>query len=254
MRRMVSTLLTLAVLAAPAAAPAAPLAELVRKADMVLRGKTSAGVFTMEIKTAAYSRAFTIVVWDDSRGKDRTLLKILGPALWRGNGTLKVGSQLKLYNPAANRVTVVGSSMLGNNWMGSHFTNDDLVKETRMNRHYDKKLIKQWKAGKRTHYLVRLTPRPTAPVAWGKIQMELWEQGPLVIPVSMSYFRKAKAGKPHRVLRFSNIKQLGGRTVPATMTMTVARKPGEFTAITYKSLKFEIKIPDSKFTEQALKH
>jgi len=242
-------------------APAPALADkdldrLVRKSDLVMRGKTSAGVFRMDIKTASYSRSFTIVMWDDGRDKkkERSLIKILGPALWRGYSTLKVGSQLKLFNPRANRVTVVGSSMLGNAWMGSHFTNDDLVKETRMDRHFNSKLVKKWSKSGRTYYRIRLKPKPTAPIAWGKIVMEVWEKGDLVIPTSWAYYRKAKQKKPDRVMWFSDVKVMGGRTVPAVMKVTVAKKPGEHTTITYKSIKFDVKIPKSKFTEQALRH
>ena len=260
--RTITTLLGLCLLFAPAAARAgeggADLDALIKKADMVMRGKTSAGVFSMKVKTASFTRSFKIVMWDSSAGKDRTLMKILGPALWRGNGTLKVGSKLKMFNPRSNHITVVGSSMLGDSWMGSHFTNDDLVKETRLEKHYKKALIKKWpgkdEQGKAvTYYLVRLTPRPTAPVAWGKITYTLWEREGLVIPTEARYFRKAKGKKASRTLSFTDVKELGGRMVPSVMTMKVARKPGEYTSVIYKTLKFDIKIPKSKFTEQALR-
>ncbi len=256
MRRLPLIIATLTLLVSGAALADKDLDRLVRKSDLVLRGKTSAGVFKMDIKTASYSRSFTIVMWDDGRDpkKERSLIKILGPALWRGYSTLKVGSQLKLYNPRAARVTVVGSSMLGNAWMGSHFTNDDLVKETRMDRHFKSKLLKKWSKSGRTYFRIMLTPRPTAPIAWGKIVMEAWEKGDLVIPTSWSYFRKAKQKKPNRVMWFSGVKKMGGRMVPSVMKITVARKPGEHTTITYKSLKFDINIPKSKFSEQALRH
>ncbi len=260
-KTLINAALALLLLLCPAAALAgdAELDRLVKKADMVLRGKTSAGVFSMEVRTSSFKRAFKIVIWDSSQGgKDRTLMKILGPALWRGNGTLKVGSQLKMFNPRSNHVTVVGSSMLGDSWMGSHFTNDDLVKETRLERHYDKALEKKW-AGKDeqgkavTYYRVRLTPRPTAPVAWGKIVYTLWARDGLILPTSAEYFRKAKGKKANRTLTFSGVKELGGRVVPSVMTMKVARKPGEYTTVTYRALKFDVKIPKSKFTEQALR-
>jgi hypothetical protein len=253
-------LLTAALLAPPAPAAAAPtrLEELVRKADMVLRGRSSAGVFTMEVKTQSYTRSFKIVVWDDSRGEERTLIKILGPALWRGYGTLKVGTQLKLYNPKTDHVTVVSGSMLGDNWMGSHFTNDDLVKETRLSRHYNARLLKTWAGtaedgAAATFHLIQLTPKPTAPVAWGAINYEVWERGDLVMPTKAQYVRKVGTSAD-RTLVFSQLKRLGGRLVPARMVMTVAKKPGEFTAITYSELRFDIAIPASKFTEQALRH
>jgi hypothetical protein len=107
---------------APKPVGANSLEDMVYKADMVLRGKSSVGVFSMDIKTAAYQRNFRVVVWDDNREKKRTLVKILGPALWRGSGTLKVGSLVKFFDPRSNHVTVVSHSMLGDNWMGSHFT------------------------------------------------------------------------------------------------------------------------------------
>jgi hypothetical protein len=252
-------LLSLVGLSAPAPAGADRLRDLIHRADMVMRGTSSAGVFTMEIKTSSYRRAFKIVMWDDSsRKQERTLIKILGPALWRGNGTLKVGSQLKLFNPRTNHVTVVSHSMLGDSWMGSHFTNDDLVKETRLARHYHAKLLSSRKgkneAGEQvTFHRVRLTPKPTAPVAWGKIVYDLWERGEVVMPTRATYFRKPQQKRGDRALTFSQVKKLGGRLVPSRMRMTVARKPGEHTSITYKTIKFDIKIPASKFTEQALR-
>lgn len=235
------------------------LTELVNKADMVLRGTTSAGVFSMEVKTASYTRNFDFVMWDDSRGSGRTIVKILGPALWRGYGTLKIGGQLKIYNPRTNHITVVGESMLGDSWMGSHFSYDDLVKETRLAVDYDIKLLKTWKApdetGKSADFtLVELTPKPIAPVAWGKIVAELWDRGSVVMPVRMQYFRKKDSKDPERVLTFSQVKEMGGRLVPAKMVMTVTDKPGEYTSITCKDIRFNVQIPDSKFTDQALMH
>jgi len=242
-------------------AEAEPLSKLINKADMVLRGVSSAGVFTMEIKTQSYQRSFKIVMWDDSTDpvKERSLIKILGPALWRGNGTLKVGDQLKIYNPRTNHVAVVSNSMLGDSWMGSHFTNDDLVKETRLARHYRHKLLKKWsgrneKGESVTFYRVRLTPKPTAPVAWGKIVYELWARGDVVVPTQATYYRKPESQRADRTMTFSRVDRLGGREIPARMSMTVAKKPGEHTSITYKTIKFGIKIPSSKFTEQALRH
>jgi hypothetical protein len=261
MRRLPRYVLPVIVVLAARPARADDLKRLIDKADMVLRGRSSAGVFKMEIKTKSYQRSFKIVMWDDSRDtkKERTLIKILGPALWRGHGTLKVGDSLKLFNPRTNHVTVVSHSMLGDAWMGSHFTNDDLVKETRLARHYNLSLNRKWagknEAGQKvTFYRVRLTPKPTAPVAWGKIVYELWERGDLVLPTKALYYRKAGAKKADRALSFSEVKKLGGRLAPSVMKMKVRKKPGEYTAVIYKTVKFDIKIPKSKFTEQALKH
>jgi len=236
---------------------AARVARLVDRADRIYRGKTSAAVFDMHIKTKSYERSYQIVMWDDSRKADRALVKILGPALWRGFGTLKIGNTLKLFDPKSNRVTVVGQSMLGDSWMGSHFSNDDLVQETRLSRDFRIQL-----GGHRAGTLAGhagtyddlvLTPKPTAPVAWGKIRYRLFEAGDLVVPVRADYYRKPTDAKQVRSIEFGDVTDIGGRTIPKTVTVTVADKPGESTTITYKTVKFDVGIPDSKFTEQALR-
>jgi len=262
--RLAPALLAAAIVATPLGSARAgdadkEIQDLVEKADMAMRGDTSAGVFEMEIKTSSYERSYKIVMWDDRRGgHERTLIKILGPALWRGFGTLKLDSQLKLYDPKTNHVTVVSHSMLGDSWMGSHFTNDDLVKETQLAKHYDTKLLKKWTAasalGKEsTHYLVELTPKPTAPIAWDRIVYTIISDGKIALPTQADYYRKAKQKKPSRTMTFSDIGDLGGRTLPKVMKITVANKPGEHTLIKYAELKFDVKIPKQKFTEQALK-
>jgi len=247
----------LVVLAAPRLAAAGDLERLVDKADRAYRGKTSAGIFTMKIHTKSYDRKYQIVVWDSSHGTDRTLVKLLGPALWRGYGTLKIGDKLKLFNPNTNHVTVVGQSMLGDSWMGSHFSNDDLVKETRMSRDFTSHLVKKWRAqsplGQATYYRVRLSPKPTAPVAWHRVMYELYELGDNVVPVKVDYYRRARQGRPSRTMAFSDVGDLGKRKLPRTMKVTVANKPGEYTAIYYKKLVLGVRIPSSKFTESALR-
>ncbi|MCA9622438.1 MAG: outer membrane lipoprotein-sorting protein [Myxococcales bacterium] len=260
---MLKTITTWALLVAltllPGTARADSLSDLVHRADMVFRGKTSAAVFEMDVSTKSYRRKFKIVSWDDSRGTDKALVKILGPAAWRGHATLKVGDKLKLYDPKTNHVQVVGHSMLGDSWMGSHFSNDDLVKETRLARDYQLSLLKEWKGDapvgdEATHYRVQMLPKPNAPVAWGKIVYELWDNDKGTAPLSAEYFRKASDKSPARTISFGDVKEMAGRYVPSTMTVRLASKPGEFTTITYEKLKLDIAIPDSKFTEQAMKH
>jgi len=253
--------IVVAVVLAPAAArgddTTAKATALADKADLIYRGTTSAAVFTMKVHTKAYDRGYEIVAWDDSRKGDRTLVKILGPALWRGFGTLKLGDSLKLFDPKSNNVTVVGQSMLGDSWMGSHFSNDDLVKETHLARDYRIAVAHatDGKLGDRAgrSYDLTLTPKPTAPVPWGRIAFRVFEAGPLVLPVRADYFRKATDTKPTRSITFDDVAELGGRTLPRAMTVTVAAKPGEYTSITYKTIKFDVAIPDAKFTEQALR-
>lgn len=259
MMKIIRPLLAIAALAALAApVHAEDLADLLNKADMVHRGNSSAALFEMEIKTDSYERSYKVAMWDESNDKPRTLVKILGPALWRGFGTLKVGERLKLFDPKTNHITLVSSSMLGDNWMGSHFSNDDLVKETRLARDYRIKLVKKWNGRSSfgqdgTFYRLALSPKPRAPVAWGRIEYELWTNGKTAIPVEVQYYRKPQDQTPSRTMSLSNVREFGGRLVPAEVKVTVAKKPGEYTKVTYTTLKFGVEIPSSKFTDSALR-
>lgn len=258
--RALARLCSLAVVMAVALpASAENIGALLEKADMVYRGKSSAAVFDMTIKTSSSERSYKVVVWGQDGAEDRVLIKLLGPALWRGFGTLKVGDSLQLYDPKSNHVTVVSHSMLGNSWMGSHFSNDDLVKETRLQRDYHVKLIAKAERDtglgyRATHYRLELTPKPRAPVVWGRIVYELWARGDAAVPLRILYFRRANDREPARTMTFADVREFDGRMAPASMKVTVADQPGEYTRIVYQQIKFDVRIPDNKFTEQALRH
>lgn len=240
------------------AAAARDVQALIRRADEIMRGETSAAVMSMRIKTKSFERSYEMVSWGDQRGDvDKALIKILGPASFRGFGTLKIGNQLKLYDPKTNHVQVVGQSLLGSSWMGSHFSNDDLVKETTLADDYTISLLSERTGdtpfGSAAFFTVALFPKPTAPVAWGRIEYELWDNEKGTVPISAKYFRRRDDKSPSRTMAFSEVKKMAGRLVPAEMEMRVADKPGEYTKITYRQLKLNADIPGSKFTEAELK-
>jgi hypothetical protein len=235
------------------------LDDLVRRADRILRGTSSAAVLHMDVKTAHYDRSYRMVIWDQSgSGQNKALVRILGPTSWRGYSTLKVGSLLKFYDPKTNHIQIVGSSMLGDSWAGSHFTNDDLVKETQLAVHYNASLIEEHAANNELgqpaeFYRIKLLPKPTAPVVWGRIEFELWQRGDVVIPVKTDYFTRDGDSAAARTMRFWNVMEMGGRPVPTQMEVTVASKPGEYTRLTYDKIRFDVEIPESQFTEQAMR-
>lgn len=242
----------------PAQAAEPSLSSLIHEADHVLRGKTTAALLDMHIHTKSYDRSYAMVYWGDEQGgHNRTLIKIVGPARWRGHGTLKVDGRLSLYDPSSDRVTVLSSSMVGDNWMGSHFTNDDLVRETELARDYRARELRRWQgevAGKSaTFYRVWLDPTPQAPVAWNHLVLEFYSQSGAVIPTREEYFRRAQQAAPTRVMTFSEVKPMAERDVPTRLRIEVAAQPGEFTELTYKTLRFDAAVPASKFTEQALR-
>src|SRR6478736_6177235 len=116
--------------AADAPSPEARLRALLDRTDDVLRGRSSKGKMTMKVVTARFTRELTLEQW--SRGKDQFLVRILEPQKEKGTATLRNGPDIWNYLPKVERVIKVPASMMGGAWMGSHVTNDDLVKQSRL--------------------------------------------------------------------------------------------------------------------------
>lgn len=262
-RQVLSCLLAVSGLVACTVAQAADNASLQRwihDAEHILRGKTSAAVMNMKIKKSSYEREYDLLVQTDDRTESgKVLMRMLGPALWRGNATLKVGDRISFFDPRTSRITAMGSSMLGDNWMGSHFTNDDLMRETDLARHYAYELLGSQAGVDETgaaviQYQIQLSPLPQAPVAWGKVIYRLnVGADKQAYPLRLEYFRRAADAQPVRVLEYSQLRVLGERKVPARLTMVLAQLPGEFTQIEYRKLKFDVQFGADDFSERVLR-
>ncbi len=240
-------LFTLATLSSPARAQAwgkcpARVKQIADKADRIARGSSSKGIMSMKV----YKRgtvSMRMKVW--SKGRDKFLAKILRPSRLRGMATLKSGDNLWNYLPRQDRIVKLGSSMMGGSWMGSHFTNDDLVKETDFRKHYTCSAFQE-SGGYMT---ITMRPRPNAPVVWGKVIMKIKVAG--TIPVWSQYYDER--GKLKRTMRFEAVKTMGGRTFPTRMVLQPADAPSERTVVTYHRMRFDVNLPNRLFTLQGLK-
>ncbi|KAF7764298.1 hypothetical protein PCIT_b0259 [Pseudoalteromonas citrea] len=229
-----------------------PLGKWIDSAERILRAQTSASVLTMNINKAEYQRDFTLLVLTDDRDDaQKVMVRMLGPALWRGNMTLKVDERISFFEPRNKRTTVMSSSMLASSWMGSHFSNDDLMRETDLAQHYAYRAQKTWNKQTRNYHLVELTPLPSAPVVWGKVLYTLYIEEGRVYPEQVTYFRRKDDPQPERTLTYSDIKDMDGMKVPTMMEMRVTDKPDEYTRMHYQKIKFNTDLAASKFSEQA---
>jgi outer membrane lipoprotein-sorting protein len=235
--------------AAPAAAQSDDdlARELLDATDDVQRGESSYARVSMHVKTARWERSMTMESW--SKGQEKSLIKILSPAKEAGMATLKVEDNIWNYLPKVDRTMKVPASMMSGAWMGSHFSNDDLVKESRMADDYTYSITSRPEDNPDGLFVIELIPKPDAPVVWGKVEVTI--RGEDRMPVSIEYFDE-KDGLA-RTMNFSDIRELGGKLVPCKMTLLPKDKPEEFTVVTYDTLEFDLEIPDSTFTLQALK-
>ncbi len=241
----VSLLLALVPWAALAGEPTAE--ELLNATDDMYRGEASTATISMHVKTARWDRTMTMEMW--SRGEEKSLILIKSPAKEAGTATLKVEDNIWNYLPKVDRTMKVPASMMSGAWMGSHFSNDDLVKESRMAQDYEFAITQRPADNPEGQYVVECTPVPDAPVVWGKVVVKV--RGEDLLTTEITYWDEK--GELKRTMLFEDIKELGGRTMPGKMKLIPADKPGEFTEVIYESLDFDADVPDSTFTLQALK-
>ncbi len=247
---MSSIIVVLAILAGPVGTAAAQTwgkcpkdtRDLVDRADRIMFAKTTAGKMTMTVKKPDQTQTMSMTFW--SSGRENMLVRLTEPSRLKGMSTLKVSDNVWYYMPRTDRIVKVGSSMMGDSWMGSHFTNDDLVKETQLYLHYEC----QARADGKDSVTVTLTPKPSAPVVWGKIVMKIRRADS--VPESAQYF--SDKGVLKRTMTFDRVQVMDGRTIPTRMTLTVAGK-NESTEVVYDKVRFDVVIPARLFTLSGLK-
>lgn len=236
----------------PPLASSTPAADLdahalLARIDDLWRADSSHGRMSMQVVTRHYRRTLEIEEW--SRGTTMTLVRILAPARERGTATLKNGDVIYTWLPRTDRTIRLTASMMAGAWMGSHFTNDDLVKEYRLSEDYDPEVVSVTGGDGGRTALLRLAARPGAPVVWERIDIRV-ELG-RVLPVSARYF--GEDGRLGRTIFFENVRNLGGRVLPSRLRVVPADAPGERTVIDYLSLEFGVDLPESFFSVNRLR-
>lgn len=217
---------------------------LVRAVETQYQGATSHGKMQMSIKTKSWSRTLEIESW--SEGRDKMLSKILAPAKERGTCTLKVNDDIWNYISRIDRLIKIPSSLMGDSWMGSHLTNDDLVKENKIDELYDLKVT----ASETEKVSITGIPRADAAVVWGRIVYHL--EPVKLIPLMIEYFDEE--GALVRTLIFSDVEQVEGRWLPMKIRIQPQEKPEEYTEMKYQEIQFGVKLSTDLFSIKSLRN
>lgn len=220
--------------------------ELVEASFDYWRGKTSIGLVDMIIHRPGWERVMTIKAW--TKGQDRSLIKILAPAKDKGNGTLKKGREMWIFNPKINRVIKIPPSMMSQAWMGSDFSNNDLAKSDSLIKDYVHKITGTEAHGVKRVYLIESTPKPDAPVVWGLQRLKIREDH---IFLEEGFFDEDL--KLVKKLSAHDIGILGGRLFPRVWKMQKAGVKDEYTLLKYRELLFDRPLPLDTFTLSKLR-
>lgn len=218
------------------------LNDLLNKVDNLYRSKSSKSDIQMVVKNPNWERTLEMTVW--TKGMEKTFITINSPKKDKGISTLKRGKEMWNFFPKINKVIKVPPSMMMGSWMGSDFTNDDLVKENTLIEDYKS----EFGAGNEKEHQIILIPKKETVTVWGKV--ELWINKESLFPVKQEFFDEN--GKKMRVMSWSKVIQYGDRKLPSTMTLIPLNKKSHETVIIYKSLIFDPKLKKGTFTRKNL--
>jgi outer membrane lipoprotein-sorting protein len=250
MRSLILSLQALFLLSAFHSAGAQQLSatDIVKKADNKLNGEKSGySLMTMTIVRPTWQRTVEIKSW--SLGDDYSLALITAPAREKGQSFLKRGSEMWSWNPAINRLIKLPPSMMSQGWMGSDYTNDDILNESSVVNDYTHTLEGDEDVDGYACFRIKLTARPEAEVIWGH-QMWWVEKKEYIVLKAELY---DEDGYLVRTERGMEMKNFDGRVLPSLIELVPEENEGHKTLLRINEMKFNIDIAESFFSQQNMK-
>ena len=221
--------------------------EIIRKADEKMQGKSNRGTMTMKIVRPKWTREITMKTW--SMGTAYSLVLITAPARDKGTGTLKRDRELWSWQPSIDRVIKMPPSMMMQSWMGSDFTNDDLVNQSSVVVDYTHELAGDTTIAGYDTWKIILHPREEAAVVWGMVESYISKDE--YYQLMARYYDED--GYLVNTMTMYDIREIGGRTIPTRMEMVPAENPDQKTVIVYRDFEFDVVLDESFFSVQNLK-
>jgi outer membrane lipoprotein-sorting protein len=221
--------------------------EIVRKSDEKFRGTSSTGTFSMTIQRPTWSRTISMKSW--ALGTEYSLIYVTAPAKEKGQVFLKRGNEMWNWVPTIERMVKVPPSMMMQSWMGSDFTNDDLVRESSIVKDYTHKLLGEEKIDNYPCYKVELIPFENAPVVWGKVLM--WVSKQDFLWLKAEFYDEDGVLVNTEIL--SDVKKMDDRVIPTRMEMIPADKKGQKTIMIFEDTKFNVPLKEDFFSIQNMK-
>ena len=222
--------------------------EIVKKADQKMRGQSSYAEMSMTIIRPSWTREVSMKTW--ALGTEYSLILITGPARDKGVAYLKRGNEIWNWQPTIDRVVKLPSSMMSQSWMGSDFTNDDLVQESSIVKDYTHKMLGDSTIENIAVYKMELTPKPNAAVVWGKMILYVSKDNYYQL---LTRFYDEDMYLINTMLG-SDIQQFDDRKIPSKLTVIPADEEGQKTVMQYKNMQFNIDIKPSFFSIQNMKN
>ncbi len=221
--------------------------EIVTRAEKKMRGESSIGEMEMKIVRPTWERTISFKTW--TRGNDFSLTLVTAPAKEEGQTFLKRQNELWQYDPTINRMIKLPPSMMSQGWMGSDFSNDDVLKEYTLSSDYDHRLLSQEALNGNQTYKIELIPKQNAAVVWGKIIK--WISTDEYLQLKSEYYDEDDY--LIKTETASHIQTMDGRVIPTHFEIIPAEEEGNKTIMVIQTMQFNMDITSGFFSQQNMK-
>lgn len=221
--------------------------EIIEASEKAVRGDSQQGTFVMTVKTRRWTRSMTLHSWEN-RLQKKSFAEIISPPKDAGNRFLLMDKNMWHYVPRLQQTVKISASMMLQSWMGSDFSNDDIIKESSIKTDYTHKLLGTETVDGHRCYKIELSPRPEAAVVWGKIVYFARESD--YLPVREDFYNEH--GVLKKLLSCSSFKTMHDRVIPTVYRMQTVGKKDQYTLMEIKDVRFNIAIPARIFSLQNL--
>lgn len=232
----------------PGEAAAVTGTEVIEKVDRTLQGDTQISLWEITIKTRRWTRTMALKNFMNRKEK-KSFSEILGPKKDKGNRFLLLDKLMWHYVPKLGQTIKISPSMMLQSWMGSDFTNDDIVKESSIITDYTHRIVSTVEKEGHTCWEIELSPVPEAAVVWGKILYHVRQKD--YLPVAVAYYNEH--GVMKKQLSYSKFRRVHDRVIPTKLKMITVGKKDRHTLLEIKGAKFDVPIPSRIFSLQHLK-
>lgn len=221
--------------------------DIVRAAISYWRGSSSYGEMTMTIHRPDWERSMSMRAW--TQGDDRSLVRITAPKKDIGNGTLIDDTSMWSYSPKINRVIKVPSSMMGQSWMGSDFSNKDISRVDDIIDQYEHSILGREVQDGFTIYEIESIPHEDAAVVWGKEVLKIRSD-----KVLLEHRFYDQDGELVKTLESLELGEMSGRVIAIRQRMQKSNAADEWTEVVVKSMQYDLDLSDSLFTLSNLRN
>ena len=219
---------------------------IVERSDQQMRGESSYSEITMNIIRPSWTRSMSMKSW--TKGQNLSLVLVTAPAKDKGSSSLKRNKEMWNWIPAIERIIKISPSMLGQSWMGSDFTNDDLINQSSIVVDYTHKMVGSEVIDNDPSWIIDAFAKPDAPVVWHRVR--LWISKASYLQRKVAFYDEFD--ELVNTMHF-DIQELGGRKLAVRMEMLPADKPGNKTQLITHQAQFNFTIGDGFFSLQQMK-